>query len=238
MGGSDSHKALALTFMVSLLVVVLSFNLHLKQKSLVAETYFQIIPEEEVEPEPEDLEQILKSFEELETTNRAVNQDLDRSDFEDEDFQNTMDKIKNRDVAQNNNDLNQENKSGSSDANEDDLKSFESINKVIEERSNSNSGENSDLANKASTVSFSLVGRSSLYLPPPIYLCEAGGKIVVSITVNAEGRVTDASYNNSSSSQNGCLIDHALEYAREAIFSADAKGSQIGTITFYFKGKN
>ena len=61
---------------------------------------------------------------------------------------------------------------------------------------------------------------------------------MVNITVNASGDVTDAYVNNSSTSSNECLIDHALEYAKEARFNADAsKPSQLGSITFYFIGK-
>ena len=45
--------------------------------------------------------------------------------------------------------------------------------------------------------------------------------------------------NSSSSSENGCLIDHALEYAKASKFNRDPKkASQIGTITFLFQGKN
>ena len=87
-------------------------------------------------------------------------------------------------------------------------------------------------------MSYSLVNRTDIYLPTPIYLCETGGKIVVNIAVNSEGSVTEAYINGSSASTNECLQEHALEYAREAIFSKDAsKNSQIGTITFLFRGK-
>ena len=92
--------------------------------------------------------------------------------------------------------------------------------------------------NSKSTISFSLVNRKKVYIPIPVYLCEMGGKIVVNITVNAKGKVTDAYLNSSSSTSNECLTEHALEYAKNSQFSADAtKKSQIGSITFYFIGK-
>lgn len=72
----------------------------------------------------------------------------------------------------------------------------------------------------------------------PRYLCETGGKIVVNITVNEKGIVTDASINGSSNSSNQCLINRALEYAKEALFDTSSKTKQIGTITFMFKGKS
>ncbi len=87
-------------------------------------------------------------------------------------------------------------------------------------------------------MSYSLVGRTHQFLPTPIYLCEKGGIIIITITVNNLGKVIEASVNGSSTSSNECLIDHALEYARNARFSEDpSKDSQIGTISFNFIGK-
>ena len=88
-----------------------------------------------------------------------------------------------------------------------------------------------------SSVSFSLKNRQKVKLPPPVYLCETGGKIVVNITVNAQGQVTDTYINSSSSSDNQCLVDTAIEYAKNAIFSNANRKSQIGSITYYFKSK-
>ena len=86
-------------------------------------------------------------------------------------------------------------------------------------------------------MSYSLVDRKLLNNPTPIYLCEKGGKIVVNITVNAGGEVTDAYINSSSLSSNECLTDHAIEYAKQALFNSASKASQLGTITFFFIGK-
>ena len=47
------------------------------------------------------------------------------------------------------------------------------------------------------------------------------------------------SINSSSSSENECLQDNAVEYAMKAFFSEEpSKEKQIGTITFAFQGKN
>ena len=92
--------------------------------------------------------------------------------------------------------------------------------------------------NSKSTMHYSLVDRHHLYLPTPIYLCENGGKIVVNITVNNKGDVTDASVNNSYTSADECLKEHAIGYAQKARFNSDAsKSEQLGTISFYFIGK-
>ena len=78
-----------------------------------------------------------------------------------------------------------------------------------------------------------------LHLPIPIYLCEVDGKIVVNITVDSKGKVINTSINSSSNSNNECLIEHAIEYAKESRFSVDeSKPTQLGTITFQFKGKH
>ena len=99
--------------------------------------------------------------------------------------------------------------------------------------------QNKDSSNENSSISYSLVDRTKINIPPPIYLCENGGKIVVNITVDSQGNVINANFNSASTTDDGCLIDHALEYAKASKFSANAnKSSQIGTITFLFKGKS
>lgn len=88
-----------------------------------------------------------------------------------------------------------------------------------------------------SSISFSLRGRNAISIPNPIYTCDLPGKIVVNITVNAEGRVTETSINKASSStDNKCLTERALEYAKNAVFSQLAgRNEQPGTITYNFK---
>ena len=99
--------------------------------------------------------------------------------------------------------------------------------------------QQSEGANRKSTMHYSLVDRTHQYLPTPVYLCETGGKIVINITVNDKGSVINAYANSSSTSTNECLSEHALEYAKNARFSEDAsKKTQIGSITFYFISKN
>jgi len=95
------------------------------------------------------------------------------------------------------------------------------------------------LAEKRTTISYSLLDRNSQKLPPPIYTCIEGGKVVVNIEVNENGYVTDAGYNEKSSgTSNGCLVDNAIAYALKAKFNSSAKSSQKGTITYLFQSKN
>ena len=94
------------------------------------------------------------------------------------------------------------------------------------------------LAEKKTSISYSLVDRNSYKLPPPIYTCIEGGKVVVNIEVDANGYVTDASFNaKSSGTSNGCLVDNAIAYALKARFSKASKPNQKGTITYLFQSK-
>jgi|GEM_PF-250993 len=94
-------------------------------------------------------------------------------------------------------------------------------------------------ANKNSSNYFNLPGRSIQQFPNPIYTCPSGGKIVINITVNVFGKVTETSFNQgSSTSSNGCLVDTALAYAKDAVFnSSNNNPDQIGTITYIFPGQ-
>lgn len=85
-------------------------------------------------------------------------------------------------------------------------------------------------------ISFSLVGRSAVYLHRPTYQCEGGGEVVVNITVNRNGHVTAAAISSASSSDDNCLIERALSSARSSQFNVDASASdrQSGVITYLF----
>ncbi len=95
-----------------------------------------------------------------------------------------------------------------------------------------------NLKDKRTSISYSLIDRNAYSLPPPIYTCIEGGKVVINIKVDASGFVTEADYNDQSSgTSNGCLVDNAIAYALKARFSSDSKASQIGTITYLFQRK-
>ena len=95
-----------------------------------------------------------------------------------------------------------------------------------------------NLAKRRTSVSYSLVDRNSFRLPPPIYTCLAGGKVVVNITVDTLGNVTTAEFNSKSSdTSNGCLVENAITYAYKAKFNTSDRASQKGTITYIFQEK-
>lgn len=95
-----------------------------------------------------------------------------------------------------------------------------------------------NLAKRRTSVSYSLVDRNNFRLPPPIYTCIEGGKVVINITVDGNGNVIEADFNErSSGTSNGCLVDNAITYALKARFNSSSKDSQKGTITYLFQQK-
>ena len=232
---SNTYKALIITTFLSIVVVFLTFTIHIKKKSeLVAETFYEMDAEEILDIEKEELEEILKSLDNLKSTNEAYNETKEYEELEDAEFEKRLEEIRNRNEVEETEESNKPDTEKT--PNPDENPAFNDIKDIINKRSDKNRKDN--IANKNSSISYSLVNRTHDFLPTPIYLCEYGGKIVVNITVNSIGKVTDAYVNNSSASSNGCLIDSALEYAKASQFNTDAtKPSQLGTITFYFKGK-
>ena len=95
-----------------------------------------------------------------------------------------------------------------------------------------------NLAEKRTSISYSLLNRNAYDLPPPIYTCIEGGKVVINIKVDSDGYVTETSFNEkSSTTSNGCLVDNAMAYAQKAYFNSSSKASQKGTITYLFQRK-
>jgi len=237
---TNQHKALLLTFLISGTVVLGVFNLSLKQQNdLVAESYYEMEPEEEL---TEEKIKILEALEQLNTskaeTNQAFNETQDIKHFAQaykpiappEDYQYSKSNETNDGDKENTYALDKTIPNEPA-IDKEELSSFSKVNDLLKK-------QQTEGVNKKSTMHYSLAGRTHQFLPTPIYLCETGGKIVINITVNAIGDVTDAYLNSASTSSNECLIEHALEYAEEAKFSADAsKKSQIGSITFFFIGK-
>lgn len=247
MSVSNTYKALIITAFLSTAVILLGFTIHIKKKTeLVAETFYEMDAEAIEEEEKEALEDILRSLDNLmatPATNQAYNETktYENDKAIDEAFEEQMEAIKNRTTVDDLKAANQDNDvlTASNSGNDKDKSStFSNINEIVNKRLDSQKNANNS-SNKNSSVSYSLVDRMHTFLPTPIYLCEQGGRIVVNITVNHEGNVVNAYINASSSSENGCLIDHALEYAKESKFNKNLKkASQLGTITFLFRGKN
>ncbi|MFV0566062.1 MAG: TonB family protein [Flavobacteriaceae bacterium] len=237
---TNQHKALLITFCLSGTVLLSLFAFHIKKHSLIAaESYYELESEKEL---TEEEKKYLEALEKLNNTKAETNQAFNKTNnpkhfaqaykpitpakdyvpqksSEQEGFAdntNPSGEIPDKDFT----------------LKKDDLSAFSKVNDLLKQ-------QQTQSVNTKSTMYYSLVGRTHLYMPTPIYLCENGGKIVVNITVNANGKVTDAYINTSSTSDNECLKERALEYAKEAVFNADtSKKEQLGSITFNFVGKN
>ncbi len=84
-------------------------------------------------------------------------------------------------------------------------------------------------------VSYYLLGRKALWLPIPSYKCELGGQVVVSLEVNADGTVANASIDRANSVTDDCINSAAIAAAMASRFSsAPASGRQRGSITYLF----
>ena len=241
----DKHKAAIITFLITGIVVFSLFSFHIsRQSELIAESYY------EVEPlTPEELKQLeeLEALEKaLKTTNQASNEDEEFKEMmknfksmNANDFENTTKELEEEAFKEENDVVTSEssyNASSGYSVNQDELNKFRKAKDVLAMRTPNKNEENTK-SNAVSTLTYSLKGRTLLDYDTPRYLCETSGKIVVNITVNGDGRVMDAYINNSSTSTNECLIDAALDYAKIVQFDSAATPSQLGSITFHFKGK-
>jgi type IV secretory pathway VirB10-like protein len=245
----EKHIALILTSLITGILVLGMFSFSLTNKiELITESYFEIEPQTEEE---------LKELEELKAIEESKTANTNEASNEDEEFKEMMRNFKTmsnaptheeqtqeddalEDASQNNEEVLTSNASSQSSKqyalNDKERERFNKASDVLAMQTGKKPDKNTS-NNSNSSVSFSLKNRQKVKLPPPVYLCETGGKIVINITVNSEGHVTDTYINSSSSSSNQCLIDTAIEYAENAIFSNANRKSQIGSITYYFKSK-
>ena len=239
----DKHKALIITILLVGILVLCMFNIHLTQhNNYHSESYYEITPEDIKELEA--LNKINDLREALAKTNKAYN--------EDEEFKKAMKNFKsisNEDFEELS-EASPEHFEPSEDLatastynvssyalNQEALEKYKKTNDILSKRSEEKRDKNQK-GNEVSTLTYSLKGRKLLNYDTPRYLCEEGGKVIVNITVNSQGKVTEAYINNASTTFNGCLTSHALEYAQSVLFDSSTLKSQIGSITFYFKSKH
>lgn len=232
----DRHKALIITclFCSVLLLALYNFNLSSKNKAtkelLVNLENFKIEEpvKEEPQPEPERQEERKSTVQ----THQAFNENQEKRD---ESFDKQLQEIFEKNTASQLESTDMESTGTSGNFN------FQEQKKEVKKRSDGDRSSEK-ISTKSggydnSTISFSLVGRTARNIPNPVYTCDREGKVVVNITVDEQGRVINTSINKASSStSNECLMDQALQYASQALFSSLAgRRSQPGTITYNFK---
>lgn len=240
MSFKNSHKALAITLLISGTLILSVLNVTIfKTNTTVTETLYAI---EKVEDVIENETELTPTKNTTKATNKAFNTTENYKHYAQaykpiappEDYTNPkLETYKNKVESDESSEAN----NGHSAISEKTLTSFNSVNEILNKRSQNKSVKQSHVANTNSSIYYSLKGRIDLSLPIPVYLCDAQGKIVVNITVNSNGHVINAYINNASTSNNVCLQEHALQYAKEAKFNTSEEAKQLGSITFEFKGK-
>ncbi len=238
----QQHKALLITILLMGSVVFSMFSIHISKKDVfIAESLYEIEPKTEEELFEERLQENQKK---AITINKAFNEDDAfkemMSNFKtlpNNDFDKT---IQNKTTASteetNVHSKSQFLKNRALALNENEHASYKKLNDLLKQKTG-----DKDIADEhsksESSFNYSLKGRTLTYYDTPRYLCETYGKIVISITVNGNGKVISSSVNGASNSTNQCLIESAIAYASSVKFSTSDKKEQIGTITFLFKGK-
>lgn len=89
------------------------------------------------------------------------------------------------------------------------------------------------------TASYNMKGRDAIENPVPTYRCKTQGQVIVLVTINNLGVVTDARIDETKSSVDECLRSESEKYALKWQFDykADAQKKQDGTITFTFSAQ-
>ncbi len=105
------------------------------------------------------------------------------------------------------------------------------------DRSGSPAGSREGTGQSSSGISYDLSGRSVVgALPLPAYTANASGKVIIDVTVDASGRVTNAAYHPQGSTTNHAeLVAAARNAALKARFSESESFVQGGTITYIFR---
>jgi len=87
-----------------------------------------------------------------------------------------------------------------------------------------------------SSVSYRVEGRYARFLPIPVFKCEFGGEVVVTIGVDPRGRVQRAEVVAGESKQDDCLWEAAVNAALRSRFNEKpgAPALQVGRITYNF----
>lgn len=236
----DRHKALIITVLIFSILILLMYNIKISNESKkIRETLIELNeilppppPEEEPEPEEQQPQEPQRPSPTVQT-HQAFNQNREESQ---RNFESRLDEIFQKNAAQQ--------EAADEEATQPSRGDIAVNPNRSEEKKKASQGNNSSKETSVeegslrnSSISFSLRGRTAVFIPNPIYTCDTGGKVVVNISVNANGDVVRTSVNKSASTtSNECLTDQALEYAQDARFSRLAgRDSQPGTITYNFQ---
>lgn len=236
-----SQLSFIITFFSLTIVILLLFNIHLgseEQEEYIIEMSLM----------NEELEKIIEELEKQEDlanadpikSHMAFNETA-KSSFEEPEPLKTLEEILEEKEASMNEEEFDEFLNSDSDyaaGLKEIVKKREEKKQQLEEAEAKKTEFTNNLKERKTSISYSLIDRKNYLLPPPIYTCIEGGKVVINIEVDASGNVIDADFNEkSSNTSNGCLVDNAIAYALKAQFSSASRASQKGTITYLFQSK-
>ena len=238
---SRKHLSFLITFFSLAIVVLVLFNIQLGKVGSVEDEYIveMMLAEEDIEELLKEKE-LLEKMQEVEPikSHTALNETAKSSVKEPEPLK-TLEELRQEVLSAENNNSSDEfgNEEYTSKVKELAKKRAEKKQLLTDKEEEKEAFTNA-LSDRKTSISYSLVDRRHYSLPPPIYTCLEGGKVVVNITVDSNGYVTEASLNQkSSSTTNWCLVDNAINYARRAEFDSSSKSTQKGTITYLFQQK-
>ncbi len=228
-----SYRAFLITSLLVGNLILLLVSVKLQKR--VGPEQAEATPIEYIEMLPEDLEELaMADQEEMEIkTNTAYN--------EAEKFISEIENGRNAEFNESE-DLTEEVNFGA-ESNDIDFskaqQALEEAKEKLEESAAMKEKRTTEGVNRKTTITYNLKDRNALELPNPVYTCDAGGKIVISIVVDALGKIQKATYNPTlSTTTNGCLIDAALEYTQHSRFTTKHdRERQLGTITYLFPGQ-
>ncbi len=233
------HLSFLITFFSLSIMVLALYNIHLGKEQNKEEYVVEMVMlDEELEELIEEKIEEQQSKVDPIKSHLAFNETAKPS-YGDPEPLKTLDEILEERELTDNSDSPSDNSNSDYNARVKELaKKREEKKQLLGEREAQKEAYTNNLAERKTSVSYSLVDRNNYKLPPPIYTCIQGGKVVINIQVNSVGTVTDASFNEkSSSTSNGCLVDNAITYAYKATFNSSDKKTQKGTITYIFQGK-
>ncbi|MBC6997636.1 hypothetical protein [Cytophaga sp. FL35] len=232
--------SLLITFFSMGIVVLCLYNIHLGGTEEEDEYVVEMLLDDEILEELEEEEEVEEEMEESELvkSHMAYNETAKPSYGNPEPLKTLQEILEERNTAEEGENSDEISDSEYAERVKELRKKREEAKQMLGEKEAQKQEFTNNLAKRRTSVSFSLVERSGYRLPPPIYTCIEGGKVVINIEVNSAGNVIDADYNaKSSGTSNGCLVDNAITYAYKAKFSSSSKATQKGTITYLFQGK-
>ncbi|MDO6818392.1 hypothetical protein Q4597_04385 [Zobellia sp. 1_MG-2023] len=235
------HLAFLITIFSMSIIVLALYNIHLGQDKEQDDYVVEMMLEEDIEElleEKEELEQEIEKADPIKS-HMAYNETAKPSYGNPEPLKTLEELLEEKLASENSEDSNEQlTDSEYAERVKELKKKRQEAKQMLGEKEAQKKEFTNNLAKRRTSVSYSLVNRSNYRLPPPIYTCIEGGKVVINIQVDAMGNVVDADYNaKSSGTSNGCLIDNAIAYALKAKFSSGEKSVQKGTITYLFQGK-